>query len=282
MFIIPTLIFILLVSIFIVTPLILLGCGKLFKASNLAFKNAVLTGILILFVGAIFEVLSLIFHIENTLLNIAFSIVSLVLTIWIVKKKFGTNILRAIGIYITSLIFMVIISAAVALPIRVFAIQAFKIPSGTMLETIQIGDHILVNKLVYKFTPPERGDIVVFKYPEDPNKDYIKRIVAVGGDVIEIKNKKLYVNNDLIDEKYVIHTDRRILGKEISSRDNFGPATVPENSYFVMGDNRDNSNDSRFWGFVESKDIKGKAFIIYWSWDKENKTQRVERIGKSL
>lgn len=123
---------------------------------------------------------------------------------------------------------------------------------------------------------------MVFKYPEDPTKDFIKRVIAVGGDVIEIKDKELYVNNNLLDEKYAIHTDTSILSKEISPRDNFGPTTIPENSYFVMGDNRDNSLDSRFWGFVESKDIKGKAFIIYWSWDKETGTRRTDRIGKRL
>lgn len=147
-----------------------------------------------------------------------------------------------------------------------------------MKNTLLIGDHILVNKYIYKFKSPQRGDIIVFKYPEDPNKDFIKRVIGIENDVIEIKNKQVFLNGELLKENYVINIDTRI----IASRDSMGPKKVPINSYFVMGDNRDNSYDSRFWGFVDSKAVKGKAFIIYWSWNKEVEEQRWNRIGNFL
>ena len=149
-----------------------------------------------------------------------------------------------------------------------------------MKNTLQIGDHILVNKFIYgvklpftsttiiPYKNPRRGDIVVFKFKEDPKKDFIKRTIGVPGDVIEIRNKELYVNKKHLEQDYAIYTDLHIIPKAMQPRDNFGP--VPEDSIFVMGDNRDHSYDSRFWGFVDLKDVKGKAFIIYWSWDKEN------------
>ncbi len=173
----------------------------------------------------------------------------------------------------------VLIAVLLAMFIRTFVVQAFKIPSGSMLDTLKIGDHILVNKFVYGLEipflqlsvydgkHPERGDIVVFKYPEDPQKDFIKRVVAVGGDVLEIKDKQVYVNQERIEENYIVHADKRILPSVHSPRDNLAPVRIPEGSLFVMGDNRDNSHDSRFWGVVDEKDILGSAFMIYWSWN---------------
>lgn len=174
----------------------------------------------------------------------------------------------------------IIIALLLALFIRTFVVQAFKIPSGSMLNTLLIGDHILVNKFIYgiknPFTgntwipikQPERGDVVVFKYPINPAQDYIKRVIGVEGDTIEIRNKKVYVNGEPQDESYTIFLDKKILPAGQVNRDNMAPITVPEHSLFVMGDNRDNSYDSRFWKFVDLKAVKGKAFIFYWSWDK--------------
>ena len=181
-----------------------------------------------------------------------------------------------------------------ALFIRAFIVQAFKIPSGSMKNTLQIGDHILVNKFIYgvklpftsttiiPYKNPQRGDIVVFKFRQEPKKDFIKRTIGVPGDVIEIRNKEVYVNKKRIEQDYAIYTDLHIIPKAMQPRDNFGPVTVPEDSIFVMGDNRDHSYDSRFWGFVDLKDVKGKAFIIYWSWDNDNFGVRCGRIGKIL
>lgn len=186
------------------------------------------------------------------------------------------------------------VAVILALFIRAFVVQAFKIPSGSMLNTLQIGDHILVNKFIYgiklpfshivviPIKHPRREDIIVFEFPEDPRKDFIKRVIGVPGDVIEIKDKRLYVNHKLMERDYAIYKDPRILPAGVQPRDNFGPVTVPEGKLFVMGDNRDQSYDSRFWGFVDYKAVKGKAFIIYWSWDKDNFDVRWNRIGKIL
>ncbi|MDQ7830291.1 MAG: signal peptidase I [Desulfovibrionaceae bacterium] len=178
------------------------------------------------------------------------------------------------------------VALVLALVIRTFVVQAFKIPSGSMLETLQIGDHLLVNKFLYgvkmPFTgstlfdveEPKHEDIIVFEFPEDPDKDFIKRIIGVPGDVIEIKDKEVYRNGEKLVEPYVRHTDPRITPR----RDIFGPVTVPENKYFCMGDNRDESYDSRFWGFVDRDKIKGKAWVIYWSWNGIPNV-RFDRIG---
>lgn len=181
-----------------------------------------------------------------------------------------------------------------ALIIRAYVVQAFKIPSGSMLQTLLIGDHILVNRFIYGtklpfsdkrilvIKKPKRGDIVVFKYPEDPDRDFIKRIIAVEGDVIEARNRVVLVNGIRLNEPYIQHTDGSPKAGDIEPRDNFGPYLIPKNKYFVMGDNRDQSYDSRYWGYVDMKDIKGKAFIIYWSWDNTKKFPRIERIGKLI
>lgn len=186
------------------------------------------------------------------------------------------------------------IAVILALFIRAFVVQAFKIPSGSMKDTLLIGDHILVNKFIYgvklPFTNatlvpiknPQRGDIMVFKFPEDPDKDFIKRAIAIEGDVVEVRQKKVFVNHVELQEPYAIHTDSRIIPAWIQPRDNFGPVTVPKDSVFVMGDNRDHSYDSRFWGFVKLDALRGKAFIIYWSWIDDTFGVRWKRIGSLL
>jgi signal peptidase I len=184
----------------------------------------------------------------------------------------------------------IIIALVLALFIRTFIVQAFKIPSGSMLPTLQIGDHILVNKFIYGVKMPFSGtilvpikepkpnDIVVFKFPRDPKLDYIKRVIAVAGDTVEMRRKKVYINGKPFDDTYGVYTDPRILPASASPRDNFGPVTVPEEHIFVMGDNRDNSFDGRFWGFVDLKAVRGKAFIIYWSWDVQKPLLSVDRF----
>ena len=173
----------------------------------------------------------------------------------------------------------IVVAVILALFIRTFVVQAFKIPSGSMLPTLQIGDHLLVNKFIYgikipfsgktliPISHPDRGDVVVFRFPKDPSVDYIKRVVGIAGDTVEVKDKVVYVNGVPAIEPHAHTTDPTILPGHQSPRDNVGPLIVPEDSIFVMGDNRDNSYDSRFWGFVNDKAILGKAFILYWSWD---------------
>lgn len=177
--------------------------------------------------------------------------------------------------------------------IRTFIVQAFKIPSGSMLPTLQIGDQILGNKLAYgiripfwdhylvQFGKPKRNDIVVFTYPIDRSKDFIKRVIGVEGDVVEIRNKKVFINSKPIEDRHAYFEEAN-MSRGVLLRDNYGPKSVPQGHIFVMGDNRDRSYDSRFWGFVDLNDIIGKAFFIYWSWNGTDRWVRWERLGHSL
>ncbi len=180
----------------------------------------------------------------------------------------------------------ILIALIIALFVRTFIVQAFRIPSGSMIPTLLVGDHILVNKFIYHFKDPRHGDVVVFKFPLDKSKDYIKRIIGIPGDKIEVRDKVVYRNGKALDEPYAIHEDKHILPAAFQPRDNFGPIVVPPKSYFMMGDNRDSSYDSRFWGFVKRKDLIGKAFIIYFSWNPHGKNPlkwvRWSRIGKTV
>jgi len=206
----------------------------------------------------------------------------------------------------------IIIAVILAFTIRVFVVQAFKIPSGSMIPTLLIGDHILVSKLAYgiqwptdcdlklsfppmtcyssrmlmDFGTPQREDIIVFRYPEDEEKDFIKRIIGLPKDKVHIRDKMVYINDQpLRDQDFTQRIDPGVIDGQINPRDNFGPITVPQDSYFVMGDNRDQSLDSRFWGFVKIDKIKGKAFLSYWSWNGKGSWAdwvRWERIGKVI
>lgn len=183
-----------------------------------------------------------------------------------------------------------LIAVVLAFFIRSFVVQAFKIPSGSMLSTLQIGDQLLVNKFSYgiklpftnywllSYDDPEFQDIIVFEYPKEPDKDFIKRVIGLPGDRIEIRDKMVFRNGKKLEEPYVQHTDPHI---RTDMRDNLSEFTVPEGKYFVMGDNRDESYDSRFWGFVDRDKIVGKAWVIYWSW--EDLTHiRWNRIGQPI
>ncbi len=193
----------------------------------------------------------------------------------------------------------VVIAFVIAIVIRTFVIQAFKIPSGSMIPTLDVGDHILVTKFLLgtpvdiPFTnvtlfnmpglrKPERGDVVVFKFPQDPSRDFIKRVIGVEGDVVQEKNKQVFVNDRKLIEPYTQHVDDHVDPGDVEPRDNFGPITVPKGMIFVMGDNRDESYDSRFWGFVPLANVKGKATIIYWSWDSNRTWARFSRIGELI
>ncbi len=205
-----------------------------------------------------------------------------------------------------------LIAVILALTIRAFVVQAFKIPSGSMIPSLLIGDHILVNKLAYglqlpgeceleisfppvtcyashpliEFDAPKRGDVIVFRYPEDEQKDFIKRIIGMPGDIIRLENKTVYINGEpLHDTPFTQRVDPGVIDGRINPRDNFAPRTVPDDSYFVMGDNRDQSLDSRFWGYVQRHKIKGRAFLIYWSWNGRGawtEWVRWSRIGKGI
>ncbi len=196
-----------------------------------------------------------------------------------------------------------IVAVVLALIIRTFLFQAFKIPSGSMLDTLLIGDHLLVNKFIYgthlpfsdqrflTIRHPQRGDVIVFEFPGDENKpyfsrrDFIKRVIGEPGDKIEIRKKQVFINGNLFDIPQAVHKDSQLVHAVASPRDFTGPIFVPKGKYFVMGDNRDYSFDSRFWGFVPEKKIKGMAFIKYWSWNSQAELLgkvRWERIGRLI
>ena len=185
-----------------------------------------------------------------------------------------------------------VIAVILALFIRTFVVQAFKIPTGSMEPNLLIGDHLLVNKLVFgaylsgierTLLPMKeitRGNVIVFKYPEDPERDFIKRVVGLPGEQIEVRHKRVYINGRLLDEPYAHYLEQPPpVPEEIESgpdrlgngdlRENYGPVTVPPKHYFVMGDNRDNSQDSRYWGFLPRDYVKGRALVIYWSYEAE-------------
>jgi len=188
----------------------------------------------------------------------------------------------------------IIIAVVLALIIRSFVVQAFKIPSGSMKPTLLVGDHILVNKFLYgikvpltdiRLFPvkePHRGDIIVFVYPVEPDKDFIKRVIGIPNETVEIKNKQVYINGKLLNDSYGVHLENTVFPPNVQPRDNFGPVRVPAGKYFVIGDNRDRSYDSRFWGFVSKSAIKGKAFIIYWSKKNHFYNVRWNRLGKII
>jgi signal peptidase I len=181
--------------------------------------------------------------------------------------------------------------------LRAFVIQAFRIPSESMLDTLLVGDFLFVNKFEYgpkiPFThirfglpgltrAPKRGDIIVFQYPNNPSQDYIKRCIATGGQTVEVRQKHVIVDGDTLSEPYAIHIDPAIRPAGFDYRDNFGPFTVPQGELFMMGDNRDNSNDSRFWGPVKMDFVKGHAMFIYWSWDNERHWPRWSRLFRVI
>jgi signal peptidase I len=188
----------------------------------------------------------------------------------------------------------IIVAILIAFFIRTFVVQAFKIPSGSMKPTLLVGDHLLVNKFIYgvkipyfrntiiPIGDPKRGDIVVFIYPEDRSKDFIKRVIGVAGDTIEIRNKKIFLNGLPYEDTHGVYVEDFIIPGTVQPRDNMPLVTVPKGKIFAMGDNRDQSYDSRFWGFVDLKDVMGKAMIIYWSWNKDENNVRWNRFGNLL
>ena len=188
--------------------------------------------------------------------------------------------------YVEAIVYALLLTVA----LRAFVLQAFRIPSESMLDTLLVGDYLFVNKLDYGpkvpftetrlpgFRKPQPGDIIVFQYPDDPRRDYIKRCVAVGGQTVEVKDKVLYVDGQKQVEPYVKHIDPTNHPATFDPRDNYGPQQVPPGHLFMMGDNRDNSNDSRFWGPVNMSLVKGRAMFLYWSWDGDRRWPRFHRI----
>ncbi len=195
----------------------------------------------------------------------------------------------------------IVIAVILALFIRTFVVQAFKIPTGSMENNLLIGDHLLVNKFVFGPTlgaleevllpidPIRRQDVVVFKYPEEPERDFIKRVVGLPGETIELRNKKVFVNGQPLEEPYVQFLeapDDSAPGDadytDFDVRRRYGPVSVPADHYFVMGDNRDNSQDSRYWGFLPRNYVKGKALMVYWSYEADREDYQRSDLGDQV
>ncbi|MBF0291753.1 MAG: signal peptidase I [Nitrospinae bacterium] len=173
-----------------------------------------------------------------------------------------------------------VVALALALFIRAFVAQAFKIPSESMVPTLLVGDHLLVNKIVYRIWEPQRGDIIVFEYPMDPSRDFVKRAVGLPGEVVEVKGDTVYINNQPLKEPYAFYEKTHPFG----GQDNYqwGPYKVPAGHLLMLGDNRNNSQDSRVWGPLDMRHIHGRAFIIHWSWKDSAFGVRWDRVGKLL
>ncbi len=173
-----------------------------------------------------------------------------------------------------------IVALVIAIILRTFVVQAYRIPTSSMADTLLAGDFLLAEKITYRFRDPRPGEIIIFKYPLNPRKDFVKRCVAVGGQTVYLKDKVLFVDNKPFeDPPYVKYTDPRILGALDygGQRDNRPPQRIPEGTFFVMGDNRDNSHDSRFWGPLERKYIRGKPMFIYFSWGEDPNAPRWQK-----
>ena len=310
----------------IIHPFILSEFSKILKLENLKFKSVFRINLLLVAVQLLSLVLSFtleFFNLRNSLLPIVISILALVIQIGIIKSRFNAGILKSIALYVSTFIATV----CIIVPTRFFVIAPYNMPSGSMEDTLLLGDRILVNKLAYAFQAPKRGDIVALVPPHERSKNFIKRIVAVADDTVEVRRRTLIVNGKSVEENYTKHTggsdmfppfryypigpqyqpnfeswsnfsdfdeasfDKAFQDYLLSPREfmrrfpDGNPFRVPEGYIFVMGDNRDNSLDSRVWGPVALEDIKGQAHVIYWSQGAgvlgENEV-RLSRIGTSL
>ena len=191
----------------------------------------------------------------------------------------------------------IVIAVILALFVRTFVVQAFKIPSGSMEDNLLIGDHLLVNKFIFGGAPTaaeravlpvrdiHRGDVIVFKFPKEPDRDFIKRVIGLPGETVELRRKAVYINGQPLDEPYVHFLAPASEGQEVTQfdvRERYGPVRIPDGQYFVMGDNRDNSQDSRYWGFLPRDYVKGKALLIYWSYESEREDYEDADAGTTI
>ena len=194
----------------------------------------------------------------------------------------------------------IVIAVILALFVRTWVFQAFKIPTGSMEQNLLIGDHLVVNKLLFAPTATslerallpvsdiKRGDVVVFKYPEEPERDFVKRVIGLPGETLEVREKRVYINGQRIEEPYVFYLEPpgQAGGPHETTtfdlRERYGPVVIPADSYFMMGDNRDNSQDSRYWGFMPRSYVKGKALMVYWSFESDREDYQEDGPGAAL
>lgn len=200
----------------------------------------------------------------------------------IVSRRRGTDyrLKRYNRWYVYLSVFALVVMASTVLrsTLRSHLVQPYQLPSGSMIPSLLVGDYILTDKLEYKSRPPQRFDVVVFEFPKDPAKTFVDRIIGLAGETIEIRDKQVFINGTALVEPHAYFSEA---GREkpVANRDSFGPFRIPADSYFILGDNRDRSNDSRFWGPVYRDKIYGVVRLIYFSWDAENAAVRWHRIG---
>mgnify|MGYP001227350629 CR=1 FL=1 len=302
-------------SILIISPLVWCGFGKIFKIENLTFKKALLTYLLFVSIVYVPQIIPLgltLLKINNAFISPIISIATLVVIIWMLKTRLNTTVLKSVGLFVSNLI---VAACLVFGLIRPFIAESYNMPSSSMEDTLLVGDRILVNKLAYAFQPPKKGDIIALVPPHERDKHYLKRIVALENDTVEVQGKTLFVNGQAVQEDYTKYvydqpgfrgssprppfppfrsqpqdlptferwqefsdfdekTFERYFKDYTTSLKEYRPFVVPPGYVFAMGDNRDQSYDSRGWGPVALEDIKGRAHVIYWS-------QGVGAVGKN-
>lgn len=273
-----------LVPAFFLEILIFKGTAFLFRKGRLSWRSAATA----MLVSAPFAIcLSILsrFNAERPaiLATLLLSILAVILLpAVIVKRSLHVKTYVSIAIVVVATLFCSVGGAAYGFVTRVFFLQAFRIPHEGMAPTLTSGDYIFVNKLVYRLGAPGRGEIVVFRYPVDARYDFIQRVVAIGGDIVEIRDKQLFVNGQRYAKDPGVNLDRETVPGTKNPRDNLPPTTVPAHAFFLLGDNRDHSFDSRFWGFVKLEHIIGRPFLIYWSCDAKTGSIRTDRMGERV
>jgi signal peptidase I len=233
---------------------------------------------LILCLNVTFKVLFLPFFLFGLLAYYAIVVTDAVKKAIKFKNQYFLKTYNKILVYLGVIVLIGVAVTSLRTYIRENQVEAFTISSRSMEPTLLLGDHLFVDRR-QTARNPNRGDIIVFEYPKDPDKYFAKRVVAVGGETVMIRDKEVFVNNKQVKETYAIYKETFVFPATSNPRDNFGPLTVPDGSYFVLGDNRDRSLDSRFFGCIQKSKIKGTVGGIYWSWDRKNHAVRWDRIG---
>lgn len=268
--------------VFVVSPVLFMVLSRFSPSRSFSYEKSIRLVLLLTFCAIVFQAVQYGFSLWLSsgveVFNIIFSIFLFIVLLYIIKIKMDIGILRAALFQLINSI----VAIGLALLFRTYVCQAYVIPAGSNIPTILIGDHILVNKYIYTMRNPRRNEFIIFSSPKNDGVDYLKRVVALPGDTLEIVNKRFIVNGIRVKEQFVQYSSEKVFAKEKNPRDNFGPLVIPDMAYFVLGDNRDNSFDSRFFGPISSNAIKGRAEIVYFSADPETKSVRVERIGLEL
>lgn len=252
--------------------------AKRYQSCNTSFVYAMGTALMLSGAGIVIMALGLGSFVLGAPYYLGVSIAMLVgiaVNLWLLKARLQTTLKRAFLVFLC----LGVVSFVSDFVFKGNIFKSYSVPAGSMVNTLLIGDNFIADHLAYRYSDPKHEDIVLFLYPKDTSKTYVKSCIALPGDVVEIRDKTLFINNEEVLESYVTHADAKVLDSE---RDNFGPYTVPDECYFMLGDNRDHSYDSRFFGCVPRGNILGRAEMIYWSWDKKTHDIRWERIGISL